>query len=279
MAVVASLVVPAALILVMIAAEFDAFEVVSQALLLYSTVPIIFLALYMWATGKGAMFIAGYNTSPKAVRDMYDAPALARFVGKLVVVSVIIMLLAMESLFLLDDFLLFIILLIASFVILMGAIVYMNTGKRFIKKDAAPPVITEKDRRRTRLIALGALVAVVATILVVFAFADTGDVSATLDEEGLHVEAPFVNKDIPLDEISSVELRDDFDVGRRVGGFGGTRVQSGQFLNDELGRYTLAAYTFVPLHIVVHHSDGVLVLNVDTVEGTQQLYDALQQGR
>jgi hypothetical protein len=44
------------------------------------------------------MFIAGYNTSPKAVRDLYDSKALAKFVGKVVTIFLVIILIGMELL-------------------------------------------------------------------------------------------------------------------------------------------------------------------------------------
>jgi hypothetical protein len=44
-----------------------------QVLLLSIIVPLIALSAYTWATGRGAMLIAGFNTAPKAVKDLYDS--------------------------------------------------------------------------------------------------------------------------------------------------------------------------------------------------------------
>ena len=70
-------------------------DVAVQVLLLSIMVPLIALSVYMWATGRGAMLIAGFNTSPKPMRDQYDSTALAKFVGMLMTAFSVILLLGM----------------------------------------------------------------------------------------------------------------------------------------------------------------------------------------
>ena len=160
-----------------------------------------------------------------------------------------------------------------SLAIIIGGIVYMNTGGRFLKEGATDPKLlrTEEDKKRERqtlyaLLVLGAIITAVIVIVLVLV-APAGGVDASLQDDGLKVDAPMVNKLIPYDQIDSVELRDDLDIGRRVGGFGGTNIRSGNFNNDEFGRYVLASYNDVPLHIVVRHSGGILAFNLSTVGG------------
>lgn len=279
LAVAASLAVPAGAVMLMAASSADPYDILFQALLLFTMVPLIAMGAYMWATGRGAMLIAGYNTSPRAVRERYDAPAMARCVGKLMVIALLVMLGAMESIFLLEDMVLFGVLIVASLGILVAGIYYMNTGGRFVREDAAPlePAVVAKDRKRTVVIALVALAATAAILIAVFALIGPGEVNASLEEDRLAVTAPFVDREVLLDDVSSAELREGFDAGRRVGGYEGSEVHSGAFRNDELGRYELAAYKAVEAHIVVHHSGGVLVFNLGTEEGTRAMFDALQQ--
>ncbi|HHT75539.1 MAG TPA: DUF3784 domain-containing protein [Methanomassiliicoccaceae archaeon] len=278
----AGLLIPAALTGLMILDGGDAIDITFQSILLFTLFPIIALSAYMWLTGKGAMFIAGYNTSPRHVREQYDTERLAKFVGKLVFFSVILMLLAMESIFLLTEAWPFWVLLSAGMAIIIGGIVYMNTGGRFLKEGATDPKLlrTEEDKKRERqtlyaLLVLGAIITAVIVIVLVLV-APAGGVDASLQDDGLKVDAPMVNKLIPYDQIDSVELRDDLDIGRRVGGFGGTNIRSGNFNNDEFGRYVLASYNDVPLHIVVRHSGGILAFNLSTVEDTQAMFEDLK---
>ncbi len=277
-----SLMVPTALTALLLASSIDIIDVVVHAILLFSMVPIIGLSAYMWATGKGASLIAGYNTSPRAVQEQYDSEKMARFVGKLVFFSMIPMLLALESIFILNYSWPFWVLLAASMAIIVAGIVYMNTGGRFLKEGAMDPklLITEEDKKSNRQMAYGLLaitgIVTVVIVIILLLVAPAGSVTASLEEEGLKVEAPMVNDLILYEDIASIELRDDLDTGRRVGGFGGENVRSGNFQNEEFGRYVLASYNAVPLHIVVHHSGGVLAFNLETEESTRQMFDQLQ---
>lgn len=275
--IVASIAVPLALVAASVGGG-DTADLVMQALVLVVVLPLLSLSIYMWATGKGAMLIAGFNTSPKAVRDLYDSRSLSKFVGMVVTIFLTIMLLAMELLMFDLGITLFLVLLAAGIVFLVASIVYVNTGRRFLKEGADPSnvVVTPADRKRTRKIALAA-VGVIAFILVsVFLLIGSGSVSASLEDDGLQVSAPFVDEHVAYGEISSVELRHGFDDGRRVGGFGGTDISSGNFVNDELGRYVLARYNAVGDCIVVHHSGGVLVFNLDSSDATAQMFEDLR---
>ncbi len=277
-----SLMVPTALTALLLASSVDIIDVVVHAILLFSMVPIIGLSAYMWATGKGASLIAGYNTSPRAVQEQYDSEKMARFVGKLVFFSMIPMLLALESIFILNYSWPFWVLLAASMAIIVVGIVYMNTGGRFLKEGAMDPklLITEEDKKSNRQMTYGLLaitgIVTVVIVIILLLVAPAGSVTASLEEEDLKVEAPMVNDLILYEDIASIELRDDLDTGRRVGGFGGENVRSGNFQNEEFGRYVLASYNAVPLHIVVHHSGGVLAFNLETEESTRQMFDQLQ---
>ncbi len=273
--VVASIAMPFALVALLSASGWSVSDLIVQALILAVMFPLIASSLYMWATGKGAMLIAGYNTSPKAVRDRYDSVSLSKFVGKLMTISMIVMLAGLEMLVLDLSTTMFWVLLFASTAILFGGIFYMNTGKRFLRVGAQEIVVAEKDRRRNRLIAVASLASVAVILAAVFLFIGSGSVSASLEHDALQVNAPFVDEHIAYGDIRSVELRQTFDDGRRVGGFGGSEVSSGNFLNDELGRYTLARYNAVESCIVVHHTGGVLVFNLDSSDTTERMYGDL----
>ncbi len=272
---------PTALIALMLAMGSDVIDVVFHGILLFSLLPILAMSAYMWATGRGASLVAGYNTSPKSVQDQYDTEKMVKFVGKLVFFSMIPMLLAMESIFFLNDMWPFWILFAISMAIIIIGVAYMNTGRRFLKEEAVDPklLITDEERKSNRQMLYGLLaitgIVTVVIVIIVLLIAPGGSVDAELLDEGLNVDAPMVNELVRYEDIESVELRDDLETGRRVGGFGGDNVRSGNFRNDEFGRYILASYNDVPLHIVVYHSGKVLAFNLETVEATRAMYDQL----
>ena len=81
-------------------------------------------------TGRGAFLLAGYNTKPKSEREKYDAPAMCRFWGKILLPCAVFVLLgSVEALH------------VTWFWVAGGAIIiclaafgmiYSKMGKRFI---------------------------------------------------------------------------------------------------------------------------------------------------
>lgn len=280
-AVIVSIMAPLALAAVMSNEATNFTDLLVQALLLSTFLPLLVLSTYIWASGKGAMLIAGYNTTPRAVRNLYDQQALAKFVGMLMTVSLAIMLVSIETIFLSYSSLPFWTLMVIGLAVLFGGVIFINKDKRFLRKGLSPldmaKVEEEWRSNKDVMIAVLVLVGIVVAVILIVAvlISGAGSVSASVDADGLHVSAPMVNERIAYENITSIELRSSFDEGQRVGGFGGSHVQSGNFRNSEFGRYLLAEYTSVPNYIVVHYSDRVLVFNLDTAELTLETYDQL----
>ncbi|MFC4714350.1 DUF3784 domain-containing protein [Planococcus dechangensis] len=93
---------------------------------------LVLLGLYMMQ-GKGAFLIAGYNTMPKNEKAKYDGPAMARFVGKLLMALACSMLVWFAGMILEKSWMFYI--GVAMFLGFSGfALIYMNTGGRFLKE-------------------------------------------------------------------------------------------------------------------------------------------------
>lgn len=86
----------------------------------------------VFSCGKGAFLIAGFNTMPKEEQEKYDTAALCRFMGKLMFALCFSMIFWLLSV-LLHIEALFVIGLILFFVFIFIGLIYMNTGKRFLK--------------------------------------------------------------------------------------------------------------------------------------------------
>lgn len=108
---------------------------------LYGIFAVFFLVLgVIFFLGRGARLIAGYNTMPKEERARYDEKALCRFMGKLMFYCAVCMLLmGADKIHPHQGF------GAAGMIWLaigaVAAVIYANTGNRFLKK---PP------QRRTR---------------------------------------------------------------------------------------------------------------------------------
>ena len=134
-----------------------------------------------------------------------------------------------------------------------------------------------KGHRTMRNFMVAFIIMAVAIVIAVVALTMTGGhVDVSMDEDGLEVDATMMHEDIPYSDISHIELRDDLDYGVRVGGFGGSDISSGNFRNDEFGSYRLAVHNDVHSFIVVHRTDGsVVVFNLENEEFTESFFEEL----
>ena len=131
-----------------------------------------------------------------------------------------------------------------------------------------------KDHRTMRNFMVALIIVTVAIVIAVVALTMTGGhVDVSMDEDGVEVDATMMHEDIPHSDISHIELRDDLDYGVRVGGFGGSDISSGNFRNDEFGSYRLAVHNEVHSFIVLHRTDGsVVVFNLDSRGSTESFF-------
>lgn len=85
---------------------------------------------------KASGLIAGFNTMPKEEKAKYDEEAMTRFVGNLLMASSVVILLPLAFLSFTEDPERLIGGSWALFVaIIVGGVVYANTGNRFLKRQ------------------------------------------------------------------------------------------------------------------------------------------------
>ena len=77
------------------------------------------------------------------------------------------------------------------------------------------------------------------------------------------------------EEVDNIEYREQDDPGRRVLGFGSSKLLLGEFENDEFGSYTRYSYTKCDSCVVLSVGDRILVINGENDESTKQIYDEL----
>ena len=128
--------------------------------------------------------------------------------------------------------------------------------------------------RRLKMTMYGVVAICIAVVVaIVLIMMVSGHVNVDLDDESVSIDATMMHEDIPYSDISHIELRDDLDYGVRVGGFGGSDISSGNFRNDEFGSYRLAVHNEVHSFIVVHRTDGsVVVFNLNSRESTESFF-------
>ncbi|MCL2317613.1 MAG: PH domain-containing protein [Methanomassiliicoccaceae archaeon] len=130
----------------------------------------------------------------------------------------------------------------------------------------------------TELIYILLVVMTVLTVILLVIALMTRKTVAKLEYDGLDVRGALMHAKIPYGDIGSIEVRDRFDYGIRVGGYADLRRLGGKFRNKEFGTYDLSALITVKEYIVVHKIDGkVLVFNLETVEETLEFFEKLKK--
>jgi len=96
--------------------------------------PVLFIVLgIIFSQGKGAWMIAGYNTASKETRASYDVKALLQFMSKFMfVLAGTWLVVSFGALYQNDGVIKAG--LVLFIVVILAALVYMNTGERFKKQ-------------------------------------------------------------------------------------------------------------------------------------------------
>ena len=123
------------------------------------------------------------------------------------------------------------------------------------------------------------LVVIIVVFLVYSLFFQKPTVEATMDDNAFGL-VTLDNKTIAfyLTDVESVELGDNlstFDKGTFQSGTEESTCCSGTYINDAFGEYELHVNLKVEPYVIVHYTDGILVFNNPSAEGTAELYSNL----
>lgn len=115
-----------------------------------------------------------------------------------------------------------------------------------------------------------------ALVIFLFFIMCTGNITYTPEETSMGISASFsADAEVIYDLVDSMELRQDFEIGVRILGFNSPRLSTGTYQNEELGNYTLYAYTGCHTVILIRSGSNWLAINAPTAEETQALYETL----
>ena len=167
--------------------------------------------------------------------------------------------------------------IIAFFIAFFAVIVAMTVipfvySYRFYKNQIKSGAATEEDYKH------GAIVVVVISLVVVCLMTFTGGIEFEAGESAL-VISPSMGKSVELNYSdladATIEYREAKVPGTRVMGYGSAKLLYGQFRNEEFGDYTRYTYTKGDASIIIHTSEGVIVIADETAEATLALYNEL----
>ena len=190
-------------------------------------IPMVIMSLVL-LSGRGAFLIAGYNTKSKAERAKYDEAALCRFMGKLLLAVCFFMALLFMGMFWQVTWLttLGVVLMI---LVPCAAVIYANTGRRFLKEniddenidETTSSVFGQGKKAATVTIVIVVLTLIGCGILLVYGAADP---TVHVLEDSLEIRAMY-GTTVNLSDITNITLLDanmrEIGVGTRRNGFAG----------------------------------------------------------
>lgn len=106
----------------------------------------------------------------------------------------------------------------------------------------------------------------------------TGNMEITYTDADFQIKASYSDTlTVRYDEVESVEYRESFSFGLREFGFNSAKLCTGTFKNEELGRYTLYAYTRGEGAVLLKKDGKTLVIVGATAEESKAIYDSLSE--
>ena len=140
--------------------------------------------------------------------------------------------------------------------------------------DYSVPAAT-KGQKGAKWVSMILVVAILAGVMVLMF---TGNITYICTDTALQIEATYhENSVVSYDQIDSIELRKEFDVGVRYMGFSSARLSMGLFQNDEFEMYTIYSYNSCESMILIRSDGKVLAINCKTAQETEELYKTLLQ--
>ena len=116
------------------------------------------------------------------------------------------------------------------------------------------------------------LLILITVVLVLFL---AGNIDVYYEGESLVIKSSMTTYSVLLKNIKTVELSSNYDKGSKIMGTDLYRVSAGTYSNSSYGRYKLFVYNSVPRYITINCDGAYIVLNLDSVEKTEKLYNNL----
>lgn len=233
-------------------------------------------------SGHGSFLISGYNTASDEQKKKYNEKKLCHIMGiGMGLTTIFLILLAIFGDQRPSWFTPVLILLILAYFSVTLLFVNFVRKANTEETDSEPkPLSSEKEekdklrqKRILRISLLFTLVIFVAAGIVL----TTGHIRVTVENDMLTVEGSYWSDyQIPVSEIQYLTYRENFSCGTRVNGLGSFKLLEGHFENSEYLDYTLYAYRNCNHYIVLKTYQGILVINGETEEKTEELYQTLE---
>jgi len=231
--------------------------------------------------GKGLNLIAGYNTMSKNKKEMYDKRAFGRFTGWIIIAFSLCLAIVPFGIHFQNEVIVNIGIGI-GIALILGSVIYMNTGKRFIKKNI-PEMSENKNvnhsNKNTKITVIGVLVVVFVGSGIMF-YQGSKDPIINIFDKNIEIKAMY-GVTIDFSEITDILLIDksmsEIGVGMRINGFGGIgKALKGHFRSDRAGETLLfVQYNSNPTIKIERKNDKDVYISFRDSEKTKVVYNEI----
>ncbi|MCL2149518.1 MAG: DUF3784 domain-containing protein [Dehalococcoidia bacterium] len=239
-------------------------------------VALLIIAIFL-LNGKGAFLIAGYNTKNEEEKRKYDERAICRFVGWLLVSVCVDLTIFFTGIHLNITWLLWGGIAFMP-VVVVGAVIYMNTRSRFrVDSDALEPGAYKKTKRTGVMVAVIAATAIVCIAVGALIVYGASEPAVDVTSSSIRIQGMY-GLSIDIADITGVSLIEqsmsDIGVGQRTNGYGGFGgALKGNFKSDSLGETLLFVRANSSPTIRVERNSGKDVyISFGDGEKTEDLY-------
>lgn len=232
---------------------------------------IVFIMSIILLTGKGSWLIAGYNSMSKEQQEKFDKRKLSRVAGVMLLI-VTIATLALEFLHIRPF--VFSLIIFTSIIL---TFIYMN---RYCRKPVSEKeTIDIKYKNGIRQEDIVAIIGMgFVFILLILVGISVNSSSKTpvysINEGTLIIDTGFGEK-VNFNDIQSVQIKNNLpDIQAKIYGAGPGLIVKGKYTTD-IGNVTLYVDTRVPPFIYIHTTSGLIILNDESKEKTEVLFEKL----
>jgi len=121
-------------------------------------------------------------------------------------------------------------------------------------------------------------ICLLAGVVIYFLAKDVEGISVTVDDDYLSLSYSASSSfDIQYVDILSVIETQDLNLGKFVSGTQTKNYWVGIWDDNEFGEYNLCIYANVKRYIVVKTSEGMYVLNLESIDATDNFYQAFME--
>lgn len=219
-------------------------------------------------SGRGGFLIAGYNTATQEEKKQYDEKKLCRVTGAGVLgITILTAVLGIWKEDTPDWYWIFYCIMdleIVAVTMILGNTVCKVRGAEKVKS---------KGNTKAVLIITGLMIISFSLMVILF---NRGEIEIQISDNRIDIQGYlWSDYQVKAEDIDSLELTENFDVGKKTNGFSSSKLLQGEFKNKEQGKYTLYVYKKCEEYIILHTKKGDVVINEKTERETKELYQEI----